>query len=159
MTQDTNNLYKPLNTGEALKSVLHYIGPLTFCQPHFHEKDALTGPSIYCPIKLNISTNKYELMDDGSAVLAKPLDGKQYDNHSETSGCGIVGKNYMYYWPQATLSLNTYNSINYQDEFISTVQQTDPEFVYAARKISKFSDGNGDPIYFVGHTFNGFDSG
>lgn len=92
-----------LNTGNPLQHCLSYIGKLTFCQPHAHSLNENSGVSIH-------GDNKHKYFGLPAEIST--------DN--DITG-GTLPWYYLYQNPRYNMCLNTKNSINYQSEFISTL--------------------------------------
>lgn len=100
---DVNNSH-PLNSGDALKKALQYIGKLQFCQPHIHVINSENGVNVQASEK------------DENILCIIP----DYEKDNDITR-GTVGSHKLYYYPRFNLSFNTENSINYQENFISSM--------------------------------------
>lgn len=103
-----------LNSGEPLKQLVENIGKLTFCQPHVHGLSEDSGVNIHegdeYPYRYGIPP--------GDDEKGWPNYGSGKDDES---GYGITPRQYLFNNPKYNLCLNTKNSINYNSEFISTL--------------------------------------
>ena len=100
-----------LNTGNPLKHVVSSIGKLTFCQPHAHG------------LSQTNRVNIHEGGDNGNQYIIPPeviRDGDVGDSPDDTYGA--APRDYLFNNPKYNLSLNTKNSIEYNGEFISTLE-------------------------------------
>lgn len=97
-----------LNTGDPLKQLVNHIGKLTFCQPHAHGLSEANGVNIH-------------ESDDFSVYGIPPEVGNWDAGDSEDDTYGIAPRDFLFKHPKYNLSLNTKNSINYNSEFISTI--------------------------------------
>lgn len=100
-----------LNTGNPLKHVVPSIGKLTFCQPHAHG------------LSQTNRVNIHEGADNGNQYIIPPEvihGGNIGDSPDDTYGA--APRDYLFNNPKYNLSLNTKNSIEYNGEFISTLE-------------------------------------
>lgn len=100
-----------LNTGNPLKHVVSSIGKLTFCQPHAHG------------LSQTNRVNIHEGGDNGNQYIIPPEvihNGDIGDSPDDTYGA--APRDYLFKHPKYNLSLNTKNSIEYNGEFISTLE-------------------------------------
>lgn len=100
-----------LNTGNPLKHVVPSIGKLTFCQPHAH------GLS---------QTNRVNIHEGDGAEKYYGIPPEVIYNEnvgdSEDDTYGAAPRDYLFDHPKYNLSLNTKNSIEYNGEFVSTLE-------------------------------------
>ena len=116
VTTEANEIKTPgkLNSGDALKQMAPYVGKLTFCQPHAHGLSETDGVNIH---EGNNKTNYGIPPDAGGWTI-------DHDAGSDTEydQCwGINPRTFLFRYPKYNLSVNTKNSINYNSEFISTL--------------------------------------
>lgn len=97
-----------LNSGDPLKQLVGQIGKLTFCQPHAHGFSENNGVSIYG----GSSGYQYGISIEGNWEVG--------DSHDDSEG--IAPSKHMFEKPIYNLSVNTKNAINYNSEFLSTMQ-------------------------------------
>ena len=98
-----------LNSGEPLRQLVGNIGKLTFCQPHAHGLSTLNGVNIH----------------EGTGVYVygiPPNVGGWDAGDSDDDTMGTAPRSFLYNHPRYNLSLNTKNAINYNSEFISTLE-------------------------------------
>lgn len=102
-----------LNAGEPLRQLVGHLGKLTFCQPHVHGFSEVNGVNIH----EGDSATKHYGIPPGDEV-SWPKYGSRDDREA---GFGIVPRMFLYENPKYNLSLNTKNAINYNSEFLSTL--------------------------------------
>ena len=99
-----------LNSGEPLRQLSSHIGKLTFCQPHAHGLSEINGVNVHCS---DPDTKLYYAVSPDIQVY-----GGDYADDTKS----IVPTQLLFKYPIYNLSLNTYDSIKYNSEFISTLQ-------------------------------------
>lgn len=100
-----------LNAGNPLKHVVPSIGKLTFCQPHAH------GLSQTNRVNIHEGDGDEKYYGIPPEVI---YDGNIGDSEDDTYGA--APRDYLFEHPKYNLSLNTKNSIEYNGEFISTLE-------------------------------------
>ena len=105
-----------LNSGDPLKQLVGHIGKLSFCQPHVHGLSENNGVNIYVS---NSGTGFGIAPEYGDWKVRDQSDVAHGDDYDDTQG--IVPMDLLYQQPLYNLSLNTKNAINYNSEFISTL--------------------------------------
>ena len=118
VTTEAHEIKTPgkLNSGDALKQMAPYVGKLTFCQPHAHGLGESYGVNIHGELP---DRNYYGIPpEEGGWELHDNWAGGA-NRHDDTYG--IMPVSYIDSNPKYNLSINTKNSINYNSEFISTV--------------------------------------
>lgn len=112
-TQEAQDRQTPgiLNSNEPLKQMKAYLGKLTFCQPHAHGLSDINGVNIH------------EGGTNGKDYGIPPEEGYNgYGGSGDTeTSFGIAPRKFLFNNPKYNLSLNTKNSIQYNSEFISTL--------------------------------------
>jgi hypothetical protein len=93
-----------------------HIGKLVFCQPHVHGLSTTNGVNIY---KSTDGTEYGIGPEYGGWKVRDQWDVAHDDDYDDCYG--IVPMDFMYNKPKFNLCLNTKNSINYNSEFISTL--------------------------------------
>ena len=100
-----------LNTGEPLKQLVNSIGKLSFCQPHAHGLSEINGVNLH----EGKNTSNYGIPSEaGGGTKLKGMNSKE-------DTWGIAPRNYLFNNPKYNLCLNTKNTINYNSEFLSTL--------------------------------------
>ena len=100
-----------LNSGDPLKQLVGQLGKLTFCQPHAHGFSEINGVNIH----EGNGTYNYGIPSEAGG-------GKKLDNmNSAEDTWGIAPRDFLYKNPKYNLCVNTKNSINYNSEFISSM--------------------------------------
>ena len=108
-----------LNSGNPLKEMSKHIGKLTFCQPHVHGFSEVNGT--------NIQEGHSDLKDkyyNAFYCLPPALGNWGSSNWNSDEGedtYGTAARSLMRRAPLYNLSLNTKNAIQYNSEFISTI--------------------------------------
>ena len=100
-----------LNSGDPLKQLVGQLGKLTFCQPHAHGFSEINGVNIH----EGNGTYNYGIPSEAGG-------GSKFgemDSYEDT--WGIAPRDFLYKNPKYNLCVNTKNSINYNSEFISSM--------------------------------------
>ena len=100
-----------LNSGDPLKQLVGQLGKLTFCQPHAHGFSEINGVNIH----EGNGTYNYGIPSEAGG-------GSKFgDMDSYEDTWGIAPRDFLYKNPKYNLCVNTKNSINYNSEFISSM--------------------------------------
>ena len=112
------------NSGEIMKSILPFIGKLSFCQPHAHAIYPDEGVSVHGDT--SGANGKYK--GGHNYYLIPPNYGgkKLHDSWSDSydDTWGSIPATRMFDRPLYNMVLNTENSIKLQSEFISSMPHT-----------------------------------
>ena len=112
------------NSGEIMKSLLPFIGKLSFCQPHAHAIYPEEGVSVHG----NTSGANGKYSSGHSYYLIPPNYGgkKLHDSWSDSydDTWGSIPATRMFDTPLYNMVINTENSIKLQSEFISSMPHT-----------------------------------
>lgn len=139
-----------LNKGTPLQAIARHIGKLAFCMPHAHCIDDINGVSIQATAKKNINPDNEKEYDSCNANPEKwsydddyvitynfaPSDKLKQDyatkcgrpSNPEGNSWGYDASNgispgqIMYYRPKFNMVLNTKQSINNANIFVSTIE-------------------------------------
>ena len=107
-----------LNSGNPLKEMVKHIGKLTFCQPHVHGFSEINGTNI----QEGSAAFQNHGYDMAYYCLPPALGGWEVDGANKSEDTyGTAARPLMRKYPVYNLSLNTKNSIQYNSEFISTI--------------------------------------
>ena len=100
-----------LNSGDPLKQLVGQLGKLTFCQPHAHGFSEINGVNIH----EGNGTYNYGIPSEAGGG------SKLSDMDSDEDTWGIAPRDFLYKNPKYNLCVNTKNAINYNSEFISSM--------------------------------------
>lgn len=146
------------NSGEVMKSLLPFIGKLSFCQPHAHAIYPNEGVSVHgntsgANDKYKTGHNYYLIPPNKGGMKLHDSWADSYDNL-----WGSLPATRMFDTPLYNMVINTENSIKLQSEFVSSMPHrilTGKEALYASSSDGWMSwESCGDAREFIGFTGN-----